>query len=130
MEASQTSSNLEIDVGSKNQSKELDHILVEKGLISVDQLEVAKKQMALTGQSSLGDILVSMGFVTESALGEAISKTSGIEKFDLKSIVLDTRLVKKVPKEVAMRHKIVPVSISAKKVTVAVHDVYDVIALR
>jgi len=111
------------------QSKDLGAILVEKGLISNDQLQVAKKQMNLTGQSSLGDILVSMGFVTESALGEAISKTSGIEKFDLKSIVLDPRLIRKVPKDVALRHKIIPVSIEPKKVLVAVHDVYDVIAL-
>ncbi|MFZ8864965.1 MAG: GspE/PulE family protein [Rickettsiales bacterium] len=114
---------------SDNQSKDLGQILVEKGLISNDQLQVAKKQMAVTGKSALGELLVSMGFVTESALGEAISKTSGIDKFDLKSIVLDVRLIKKIPKEIALRHKIVPVGIEPKKVFVAVHDVYDVIAL-
>ncbi len=110
-------------------SKELDEILIEKGIISNDQLLVAKKQMAIKGQGSLGDILVSMGFVTESALGEAISKTSGIKKFDLKSIVLDPRLVKKIPKNVALSNKLIPVSIEPKKITLAIHDIYDVIAL-
>lgn len=109
--------------------RDLGEILVSKGIISKDQLQVAKKQMNLTGHSSLGDILVNMGFVTESALGEAISKTSGIEKFDIKSIVLDPRLIRKVPKDIALRHKIIPVSINPRKVFVAIHDVYDVIAL-
>ena len=116
----------------QNQAKEtfnLEEVLVEKGIISYDQLQVAKKQMTLTGHSSLGDILVNMGFVTESALGEVISKTSGIETFDLKKIVLDPKLIKKVPKDVALRYKIVPVSITERKVLVAIHDVYDVIAL-
>lgn len=110
-------------------NKDLGAILVEKGLISDDQLQVAKKQMAITGKSSLGELLVNMGFVTESALGEAISKTSGIEKFDLKSIVLDARLIKKIPKEVALKHKVITVGIEPKKIFVAIHDVYDVIAL-
>ncbi|MBT4879255.1 MAG: Flp pilus assembly complex ATPase component TadA [Alphaproteobacteria bacterium] len=110
-------------------NKDLGVILVEKGLISDDQLQVAKKQMAITGKSSLGELLVNMGFVTESALGEAISKTSGIEKFDLKSIVLDARLIKKIPKEIALKHKVITVGIEPKKIFVAIHDVYDVIAL-
>ncbi|MBL6621122.1 MAG: Flp pilus assembly complex ATPase component TadA [Rickettsiales bacterium] len=113
----------------REQTKELDEILLEKGIISNDQLLVAKKQMAIKGQGSLGDILVSMGFVTESTLGEAISKTSGVKKFDLKSIVLDPRLVKKIPKNVALANKIIPVTIEPKKITLAIHDIYDVIAL-
>ena len=104
-------------------NKDLGAILVEKGLISDDQLQVAKKQMAITGKSSLGELLVNMGFVTESALGEAISKTSGIEKFDLKSIVLDARLIKKIPKEIALKHKVITVGIEPKKIFVAIHDV-------
>lgn len=113
----------------REQTKELDEILLEKGIISNDQLLVAKKQMAIKGQGSLGDILVSMGFVTESTLGEAISKTSGVKKFDLKSIVLDPRLVKKIPKNIALANKIIPVSIEPRKITLAIHDIYDVIAL-
>jgi general secretion pathway protein E/type IV pilus assembly protein PilB len=117
------------EVRGGDKSKDLGDILIEKGLISEDQLEVAKKQMKVSGKSSLGELLVNMGFVTESVLGEAISKSSGTGKFDLKSIVLDARLIKKIPKDLAFKYKVVPVSISPKKVVVAVHDVYDVIAL-
>ncbi len=116
-------------VAPEDSATKLEDILTEKGIISHDQILVAKKQMSMTGQTSLGDVLVSMGFITESALGEAISSTSGIEKFDLKSVVLDAKLIKQIPKDIALRHKILPVSIDARKVLVAVHDVYDVIAL-
>ena len=109
--------------------KDLGEILINKGVISHDQLQVAKKQMSLTGKVSLGEVLVSMGFVTESTLGEAISKTSGIEKFDLKSVVLDPDLIRKIPKDMALRHKSIPIAIDERKVTIAIHDVYDVIAL-
>ena len=103
--------------------------LINKGLISEDQLQVAKKQMSITGKVSLGEVLVSMGFVTESTLGEAISKTSGAEKFDLKSVVLDPELIRKIPKDIALRHKSIPISVDERKVLIAIHDVYDVIAL-
>ena len=63
------------------------------------------------------------------SLGEVISQTSGIEKFDIKSAVLDSELVRKVPKEIAMKYKIVPVAFKEDQVSVAVHDVFDVIAI-
>ena len=116
-------------VDESGESGDLADILIKKGLVSEDQISIAKKQMSLTGKSSLGDLLVSMGFVTESALGDIISKSSGIDQFDLKSVVLDARLIRKIPKDIAVKHKIIPVSISPNKVLVAIHDVYDVIAL-
>ena len=72
-------------------TQDLANLLLSKGIISKDQLQVAKKQMSLTGKVSLGEVLVNMGFLTESTLGEAISKTSGVDKFDLKSVVLDPK---------------------------------------
>ena len=113
----------------KEKEKSLDELLVEKGYISTDQLNVAQKEMHAHGSTKLGEMLVSMGFITETALGEAFSKTSGIEKFDIKSIVLDTNLIKQVPKEIAMKYKVIPVDKKNDIITVAVHDVFDVVAL-
>jgi type IV pilus assembly protein PilB len=109
--------------------QDLSSILLSKGVVSQDQLQVAKKQMSLTGKVSLGEVLVSMGFLTESTLGEAISNTSGGNKFDLKSVVLDPELIRRMPKDVVLRYKAIPVSIDERKVVIATHDVYDVIAL-
>jgi type IV pilus assembly protein PilB len=108
---------------------DLESVLMAKGVISNDQLQVAKKQMSVTKSANLGEILIAMGFVTESALGEAISKSTGVDSFDLKSVVLDSRLIKKVPKDISLKYKLIPVAVQGKKIIIAIHDVYDIVAL-
>jgi type IV pilus assembly protein PilB len=102
--------------------------LVSLGLISPDQL-----QIALTEQKSskklFGAILVEMGFITESALGEVLAESSGTEKFDPKSTMLDASLVRRLPKEVASRHKVIPVSYENDTLRLAMADVYNVLAI-
>jgi hypothetical protein len=74
--------------------------LIEKKVISEDQLIIALKERArLKEAKTVGAILVEMGFVSEGVLGEILNETSGVKKFDIKSSIIDSKLVKKVPKE-------------------------------
>ncbi len=106
--------------------------LLEKGLVSKDQLETA-----ITEQNSqppgkrkmLGAILIDMGFLTESTLGEVLTESSGVRVFDIKKTVLDPNLIKKVPKEISMRYKVVPVSMEEGAVRVAISDIYNILAI-
>lgn len=104
--------------------------LIKKGLISQDQLQIALREQG-EGQDRkmLGAILVELGFITESALGEILTETSGVGNFNLKTAVLDSKLIKVVPKDVAMRCKALPVSIDNDTVTVAISDVYNILAI-
>ena len=104
--------------------------LVELGLISEDQLQVVlKEQKANPQKKLLGQILVDMGFITESALGEVLAETAGTDKFDPATAVLDADLIRKVPKDVAVRQKVVPVSYEGNTVMLAMADVHNVIAV-
>ena len=79
------------DIGSK---------LLDKKVISEDQLNIALKERERVGNTrSLGVILVDMGFVSEGALGEILNESSGMKKFDLKASIVDSKLVKKIPKD-------------------------------
>ncbi len=102
--------------------------LVALGLISDDQL-----QIVLTEQKSskklFGAILVEMGFITESALGEVLAESSGAQKFDPKSTMLDSTVVRRIPKELAARHKIIPVAYENDVLQLAMADVYNVLAI-
>jgi type IV pilus assembly protein PilB len=109
--------------------RDLGGVLVDRGMISQDQLIVAIKQQAQLGKSSLGEILVSLGFVSETALSEAISSSSGIDKFDIKSASLDNNLIKKIPKDIAMKYKLIPISFVENRLCIAMTDVFDVVAL-
>ncbi|MFN7038391.1 MAG: GspE/PulE family protein [Alphaproteobacteria bacterium] len=116
---------------SKGKPKKIGEALIAKGLISSDQLEIALKEFKENNPEGkiLGKILTDLGFITESALAEAIEETSGIKKFDLASAVLDPNLLTKLPKEVAARHKCLPVNIENELLIVATNDIYNLVAL-
>lgn len=105
--------------------------LVERGLISPDQLQVALKTQKQSpgGSAMLGSILIKHGFITESALGEVLAESTGVMKFDPKTTVLDPNLIKQLPKETAARHKVVPVLLDGETIYLAMVDIYNVLAI-
>lgn len=114
-------SSVNTDVGAK---------LLEQKVISEDQLSIAlKEQERLKGAKTVGVILVEMGFISEGALGEILNESSGAKKFDLKSTIIDAKLVKRVPKDFATRNKMIPVSFTIDSVTIAMADVFDIVAI-
>lgn len=102
--------------------------LMSLGLISKDQLEIALREQQKS-KKLLGAIMISMNFITESALGEVLAESSGSERFDAKSTMLDTNLLALVPREVCMRNKVIPVEQSGQTVKLAMVDVYNVLAI-
>ncbi len=140
---SRASSSLNVDVGNNDQSSNpmrqvakkntipLEQKLLELGLISKDQLDTAIKEQRdhPDAKKMLGTLLVEMGFVTESALSEVLSEYSNMKGFDIKKAVLDPKLIKQIPKEVALRYKAVPVNLDNNIVYVAISDVYNILAI-
>lgn len=113
-----------------NTKDPLGEVLIERGLISRDQYQVALKiQREGNKLKHIGLILAEMGFITESALSEVQEESSGIESFNIRSAVLDPKLIKSVPKDVEMRSKAMPVDVSNDTVTIAISDVYNIIAI-
>ncbi len=102
--------------------------LIGLGLISKDQLEIALREQAKS-KRLLGATLVSMNFITESALGEVLAESSGSERFDAKTTMLDTNLLAIVPRDVCVRNKVIPVEQSGGVVKLAMADVYNVLAI-
>lgn len=102
--------------------------LIELGLISADQLMVALQEQRAS-KKLLGAILVDMGFITEGALGEVLAESAGTQKFDLKTAMLDPTLIKSVPKQIATRFKIIAVGQEGNSITLAMPDVYNVLAI-
>ena len=104
--------------------------LLEKKVISDDQLEIAiKEQNRVGGAQTIGAILVDLGFISEGALGEILNESSGITKFDIKSSIIDSRLVKKVPKDFAIHNKLIPISYNKDSITIGMSDIFDIVAI-
>jgi len=102
--------------------------LIALGLISKDQLEIALREQ-MKSKKLLGAILISMNFITESALGEVLAESSGSERFDVKATMLDANLLALVPRDVCVRNKVIPVEQAGQTVKLAMVDVYNVLAI-
>ena len=102
--------------------------LLELRLITFDQLEVALFEQKRSGHM-LGTVLVDLGFISNDVLTSLLAESSGYEQFDPKTALVDPEVVTSLPKEVALRHRVVPLSSEGSHVFVAMCDPYDVLAL-
>lgn len=102
--------------------------LIEAGLISNDQLLIALQEQK-NSKKLLGQILVDMSFITESALAEFLAESAGTERFDATAMMIDPQVVKMIPKDIAQRNKIMPISYQDNILQLAMADIYNVVAI-
>ncbi len=102
--------------------------LVAMGLISKDQLNVAIQEKKISGKL-LGEVLVELGFIDENALTSFLAESSGFEVFDPKFTIFDGDVLSLIDKTTAIKHQVLPISISEYDVQVAMADPYDVVAM-
>ena len=116
------------DAGSAPVKMRIGERLIQAGLISDDQLQIALQEQKRS-QKMVGAVLVDMGFITESALAEFLAESAGTERFDPSSVMIDPQVIKLVPKEVAVRNKVIPVAHENNVLQLAMADVYNVLAI-
>ena len=102
--------------------------LVAKGIITLDQLNVALQEKKVTGKL-LGEVLVDLGFLDENGLSAFLAESSGFEVFDPKHTILDSEALSLIDKAVALKHQVLPVSLGEEEAVVAMSDPYDVVAM-
>ncbi len=105
-------------------------ILVNKGIITPDQLEIALVEQN-NSREQPARILVRLGFVTEAIIHDVIGGAFGQQRVNLQSIVADSEAIAMIPEEMARRLRVVPVSYDAlrKALKVALADTFDIVAL-
>jgi type II secretory ATPase GspE/PulE/Tfp pilus assembly ATPase PilB-like protein len=108
---------------------QLGQILVGKGVISDDQLRIALQEQTKSHQP-LGRLLVRLGFLSEATIRDVLSENLGHESVDLSSIIVDPAALALIPKDVARRYQLLPLSLSPDRVlTLAMADPDNIIAL-
>ena len=106
--------------------KRLGEELISKGLVTDDQVNIALIEQKKSGKP-LGAALVSLGFVTEGILRDALGEMLGRESVDLVSAIPDEKAIELFPKEVAIRFNVIPLNydIEENRLTIATADIYD-----
>lgn len=103
--------------------------MVEMGLITNDQLNVALQEKKISGKM-LGEIMVELGFIDEETLTAFLAESSGFELFDPQSTIFDGDALALIEKDQAVKHNLLPVSIKGEtELKVAMADPYDIVAM-
>lgn len=118
------------DLPEGKQKKRLGEILIDKGVITVDQLTIGLHEQKVIGKR-IGAVLIQLGFVTDSIIRDALSENTGYESVDLSSAVIDSESIKMVPQDIARRFKVLPLSYSrsSNELTLAMADTFNIVAL-
>ncbi len=117
------------DVASKSKQRIGDR-LVEKGVITRDQLDVALHEKNKSGKM-IGEILVDLGFISDELLTDFLAESTGLEQFDHKKTMLDPEAIAVIVKKDALKYQMLPVALDRQKneAIIAMADPYDVMAL-
>lgn len=112
------------------EKKRLGDMLIDQGVLSPDQVVIAITEQKKT-KKPLGQVFIDLGFVTEHVIRDTLAETFGRESIDLSSAVPDSEALAMVPKNVATRNNVVPVSFNTRtsELRIAMADVYDVMVL-
>ena len=104
--------------------------LIAKGLASVDQVEIGLTEQKKSG-GLIGEILIKLGFVTESVMRDVLAQVLGVGSIDLKTAVPEKEALELISKDVAKRHTIVPVSYDAENqlLKIAMKNASDLLVL-
>ncbi|HZO90124.1 MAG TPA: ATPase, T2SS/T4P/T4SS family, partial [Chthonomonadaceae bacterium] len=105
-------------------------LLMEEGLITPEQLEVAlAEQRRGNGEKRLGEILVSLRLLSEPALLHALSIQLDCPVVDLAQEPPDPKALEIVPSEFALRHQLIPLRQNDESLTVAMANPLDIHAI-
>jgi hypothetical protein len=107
----------------------LGELLIKKNLLTQAQLEEALQAQVIFG-GKLGTVLIEMGLISENTLADVLGHLLGIscaKPGQLQDI--PENIIKIISSELAEKHKVVPISVSGKNLTLAMADPHNLKAI-
>ncbi len=103
-------------------------LLVQKALLSEEQLQRAKQEAESTG-TRVGYQMTKLGFIEEAELAEAVSNQYGVPMITLDDFQVDSEVIALVPEDVAQKHTILPVNRAGSTLIIATSDPSNIFAM-
>ncbi len=82
-------------------------VLIRHGSITEEQLNQAL-EVQKSKKMKLGEALIDIGAVTDESIAKALSEQLHLEIIDLTNVVISEDILKLVPSEVLLKHKVIP----------------------
>ncbi|HNH45568.1 MAG TPA: type IV-A pilus assembly ATPase PilB [Myxococcota bacterium] len=106
----------------------LGELLVREKLISPLQLQKAMETQRSAG-GRLGHQLTKLGYLDENELTAFLSKQYGVPSINLQEFDIDAEVLKIIPKEVVIRHQVIPINKAGNTLIVAMADPSNIYAI-
>ena len=106
-------------MNAENKPKRLGEILMDEGVITEDQLNIALTEQKKVHEP-LGKLLVNLGFATEAIMRAALGEALEQESVDLSRVVPDPDAIKMINSDTARKHKIIPLNYDPVRSTLSV----------
>ena len=105
----------------KTTTKQLGELLIERGVINHDQLNLAREYQDKNG-GLLGEILVEMKFATEKDIAQALTCQYGFPYLPLANYEIDPEVINSVPESVCRKFCLIPIDKIGKSLTLAMSN--------
>src|ERR687892_273180 len=116
------------EAGAVKRIKDLADVLLEEGLITQEQLQLAQAEQERKGRS-LGRVLIELGLVKETDLVAALARQVGLEFVDLTAHTIDPSAASLLSDQVARRYRALPIGYEDSRLVGAMSDPSNVFAL-
>jgi len=102
--------------------------LVEEGYISPSQLKFSLQESKRRARL-LGEVVVELGYVSESIVAGFLASHAEAGFIDFSQVDIDVSALDAVPYAMALKFKLLPLNITDKEITIAMADIYNVVAI-
>jgi type IV pilus assembly protein PilB len=109
----------------KTTNKQLGELLIERGVISRDQLEIAITKQKDIGKL-LGEVLVVLNFATEKDIAQALTCQYGFPYLPLSNYEIDKEVIETVPENVCRKFCLIPIDKIGQSLTLAMSNPLNV----
>ncbi len=106
----------------------LQQILIRDRLITEEDLNRALEEQAKVG-GGLSRVLVEMGLISESDLARVLSEGLGMPPIDIGRMKIDPEVLKFIPRDLAAKHLLIPISRIRGNLTLAMADPLNVFVI-
>lgn len=108
--------------------KKVEELLLERSLITEEQLKKVKEDSKKKGISVV-KLLVRSAIVSEDDYAQVLSDILGVPYVDLNNYLVDERIIKLIPENIARKYKVIPIFKIGNALTVAMADPKDIMVM-
>lgn len=96
--------------------------LVEKQMISTEQLSKVLAVQKTSKGKKFGDIVIELGFISDAEFTKVLAERLNVTYVDLETTQISIEAVKKIPEAVSRKYNVIAIGVMGRRLTVATND--------